>query len=324
MRFREASVSSRAFSSPVRIRAANSPAGLVRRSVTWAVSLRAGGRTRWAALARRQYGVVTRAQLIAAGVGETGIEERVRTHRLLRLHRGVYALGHRELKGEGHWMAAVLACGPGAVLSHASAAAHWNIRVSASSYVDVTVPTRAGRIKRKGLRIHRSGRLGPTQVTMHEGIPVTTLARTLLDLADILNLQGLKRAIHEADYLRLLDMTALIAVVESNPGRRGGKLLKAAQTPPEMTKTKLEEGFLAIIERPQPPPPKGQHANRGLRSGLRLARGQAHRGNRRLRRSRHPQRVRSRPHPRPPPRPGRLSHDPADSPVAPLRSRDRG
>ncbi|MDQ5833085.1 MAG: type IV toxin-antitoxin system AbiEi family antitoxin domain-containing protein [Actinomycetota bacterium] len=153
---------------------------------------------------------MTRAQLIAAGVGETGIEERVRTHRLLRLHRGVYALGHRELKGEGHWMAAVLACGPGAVLSHASAAAHWNIRVSASSYVDVTVPTRAGRMKRKGLRIHRSGRLGPTQVTMHEGIPVTTLARTLLDLADILNLQGLKRAIHEADYLRLLDMTALI------------------------------------------------------------------------------------------------------------------
>ncbi len=214
------------------------------------------GRTRWAALARRQYGVVTRAQLIAAGVGETGIEERVRTHRLLRLHRGVYALGHRELKGEGHWMAAVLACGPGAVLSHASAAAHWNIRVSASSYVDVTVPTRAGRMKRKGLRIHRSGRLGPTQVTMHEGIPVTTLARTLLDLADILNLQGLKRAIHEADYLRLLDMTALIAVVESNPGRRGGKLLKAAQTPPEMTKTKLEEGFLAIIERHNLPRPK--------------------------------------------------------------------
>lgn len=146
-------------------------------------------------------------------------------------------------------MAAVLACGPGAVLSHASAAAHWNIRGSAASYVDVTVPTRAGRVKRKGLRVHRSGRLGSNEVTVHEGIPVTTLARTLLDLADILPLQDLRRAIHEADYLRLLDMTALLAVVNSNPGRRGAKLLRAAACPPEMTKSKLEERFLSLIGR---------------------------------------------------------------------------
>ena len=153
-------------------------------------------------------------------------------------------------------MAAVLACGPGAVLSHASAAAHWNIRGSAASYVDVTVPTRAGRVKRKGLRVHRSGRLCSNEVTVHEGIPVTTLARTLLDLADILPPQDLRRAIHEADYLRLLDMTALLAVVNSNPGRRGAKLLRAAACPPEMTKSKLEERFLSLIGRHNLPRPK--------------------------------------------------------------------
>ena len=144
----------------------------------------------WRPSPRRQYGVVTRGQLLAAGVGETGIKERVRTGRLIRLHRGVFALGHRELRREGHWLAAVLACGPGAVLSHVDAAAHWNIRQSAAALVHVTVPTRAGRVRRRGLRIHRSGRLAAEQVTVHEGIPVTTLARTLLDLADVLGPPG--------------------------------------------------------------------------------------------------------------------------------------
>lgn len=200
--------------------------------------------------------MITRSQLLGAGVGETGIEERVRSDRLLRLHRGVYALGHRELKREGHWLAAALACGPGAVLSHASAAAHWNIRGSASSYVDVTVPSRAGRVRRKGIRVHRSGRLGADQVTIHEGIPVTTLARTLLDLADVLSEQDLERAIHESEYLRLFDLTALIAVVGANPGRRGAKLLKAAEGPPEMTKSQLEKRFLAIVDRHRLPRPQ--------------------------------------------------------------------
>ena len=117
-----------------------------------------------AAIAGGQYGVVTRDQLRIAGIGETGIRERIGTNRLLRLHRGVFAVGHRELRREGHWMAAVLACGPGSVLSHFDAAAHWNIRQSHSAHVHVTVPTRAGRLRRKGLRIHRSSRLGADQI----------------------------------------------------------------------------------------------------------------------------------------------------------------
>ena len=91
---------------------------------------------------------------------------------------------------------------------------------------------------------------------MHHGIPVTTLARTLLDLADFLSHQALKRTIDEADYQRLLDMTALIAAVESNPGRRGAKLLRAAQSPAEMTKSELEQRFLAIVDRHGLPRPK--------------------------------------------------------------------
>jgi very-short-patch-repair endonuclease len=208
------------------------------------------------AVAARQYGVISRSQLLTVGIGETGVRERLRTHRLIRLHRGVFAVGHSELKLEGHWLAAVLACGPGAVLSHASAAALWGIRRSASAYVDVAVPSRAGRMNRKGLRVHRSGRLAAKEVTVHERIPVTTIARTLLDLADVISPQALKRAIDEAEYLRVFDLTALMAVVRANPGRRGAKLLRAARGPAELTRSELEQRFLEMVDRRGLPRPK--------------------------------------------------------------------
>jgi hypothetical protein len=196
-----------------------------------------------AALAGRQYGVVTRDQLRRLGIGDTGIRARLRTQRLHRLHRGVYAVGHCALPSKAHWMAAVLACGDGAVLSHTAAAAHLQIRESSASRVDVTVPGLGGRRTRAGIRIHRSGRLTQEDVTVHEGIQVTTVARTLLDLADVLNGQALKRAIDEAEYLRVLDMTALIAAVDRNPGRSGAKLLEAAGGALELTESVLEDRF---------------------------------------------------------------------------------
>jgi predicted transcriptional regulator of viral defense system len=168
-----------------------------------------------AALAARQYGVVTRQQLRDLGIGDTGIEERLRTHRLHRLHRGVYAVGHRALPSRAGWMAAVLACGEGAALSHVAAAAHHEIRQTSASRVDVTVPARSGRRHPRGIRLHRSGRLSKQDVTVHEGIPVTTVARTLLDLADVLDKQALKRTIDEAEYRQRLDMTAVIAAVKT-------------------------------------------------------------------------------------------------------------
>jgi Transcriptional regulator, AbiEi antitoxin len=176
-------------------------------------------------LARRQWGVVTRAQLTELGVRDRGIADWVRRGRLQRLYRGVYAVGHDRLMREGRWLAAVLACGPGSVLSHRDAAVLWDLRQSNSAYIDVTVPSRNGRRRQAGIRVHRSGRLRRDEATVRNGIPVTTVARTLLDLADVLDRQALKRVITEAEYLNRFDLTALAAVVKANPGRRGAKLM---------------------------------------------------------------------------------------------------
>ena len=98
-----------------------------------------------------------------------------------------------------------------------------DIRGSGASLVHVTVASQRGRLRRKGIRIHRTRRLNPTEVTSKDGIPVTTVARTLLDLADVLSKQALKRAIDESEYQRLFDLTALTAVVNANPGRRSSE-----------------------------------------------------------------------------------------------------
>ena len=211
---------------------------------------------RLATLAGRQYGVVTRGQLRALGIGHNGVGERVRTGRLHRVHRGVYAVGHRVLTQEARWLAATLACGPGAALSHRSAAALWALRPSSAPTVDVSVPTGAGIRARHGIRVHRSARLTADDVTVHCGIPVTTVARTLLDLADALPPQPVKRAIHEADYRGLLDMAALVAVVERNPGRRGPTVLALARGPVERTRSELEERFLALCSKHGLPRPE--------------------------------------------------------------------
>jgi len=102
-------------------------------------------------VARRQWGLVTRDQLIARGMSTRGISDWVQSGRLHRLHRGIYAYGHDRLRVEGRWLAAVLACGPGAVLSHRDAARLWELRQGNSALVDVTVPSRNGRIRRRGI-----------------------------------------------------------------------------------------------------------------------------------------------------------------------------
>ena len=203
-----------------------------------------------AELARRQWGVVTRAQLTELGVRDRGIADWVRSGRLHRLYRGIYAVGHDRLRLEGRWLAAVLACGPGAVLSHRDAGVLWDLRQSNSAYIDVTVPSRNGRKRQAGIRVHRSGRLRRDEVTVRNGIPVTTVARTLLDLADVLDRQALKRVITEAEYLNLFDLAALNAVVqsESGPPRRqadgGGRRALAIGHDRSWS-----ERFLALLER---------------------------------------------------------------------------
>lgn len=131
-----------------------------------------------ARIAFRQHGVVTLQQLRDAGLGAGAIDLRVRQGRLHRLHRGVYAVGHARISQEGRWLAAVLALGEGAVLSHVSAAAIWGIRHSRSAYVHVNVPAAGGRRRRRAIVVHRCAGLGPTDVDEHRAIALTSVSRT--------------------------------------------------------------------------------------------------------------------------------------------------
>ena len=122
------------------------------------------------------------------------------------LHRGVYALGHTALRPEGHRLAAVLACGPGAVLSHRSAAAHWGLLRTDQTRIDVTAPR--GRHGAPGIRLHRTRSLDAQDTTHHQGIPITTVSRTLLDLAATARPSELERALAQSERLRLYDHRA--------------------------------------------------------------------------------------------------------------------
>jgi predicted transcriptional regulator of viral defense system len=135
-----------------------------------------------ARIAARQHGVISQGQLVTAGMSPSTITRRVREGWLHRVHRGVYAVGHRNLNREGQWIAAVLACGQQAVLSHESAAALWSISPTCPPLVHVSVPGTNGRRPSKGIVVHRSTTLIAAETTRRRGIPVTTHARTLRDL----------------------------------------------------------------------------------------------------------------------------------------------
>jgi very-short-patch-repair endonuclease len=201
-----------------------------------------------ATLATMQYGVVSRAQLLAAGIGPGAIETRLKRHQLHPLHRGIYAVGHAALVPLAREMAAVLACGPGAVLSHWSAAWLWRLLELADDLIEVTVP-RSNR-RRPGLRVHRSRSLAPEDIRMHRGLPVTAPERTLLDLAEVATTRDLERAVDEALTQRLTTHAALVAVVERSRGHRGtGRLrgLLARTDEPALTRSDAEERFLALV-----------------------------------------------------------------------------
>jgi len=168
-------------------------------------------------LAAHQHGVVARRQLLALGISGRQIDLREQRGILRRQYRGVYAVGHEQLRPEGRRLAAVLACGVGAVLSHRSAATHWRVRYYALARIEVTVPRgRNGRVA--GVRIRRR-RLADEDVTVHDGVPVTTVARTLFDLASDVRAQELAGAVDEAHRRGLYDQTAVDA--QFGRGRNG-------------------------------------------------------------------------------------------------------
>jgi REase_MTES_1575 len=210
-----------------------------------------------ATLAEAQYGVVARAQLLAAGVGRGAIAHRVACGRLHLIHRGVYAVGHRKLSPEGRWMASVLAVGEGAALSHRAAAALWQIRPPEGSAPEVTVKRWLPR--RRAITIHQ-GELAPDEVTVERGIPVTTIPRTLLDLATLLDKRQVERAIEEADRRRLDDPLSLLDLVDRYPGRRGAGVIKAILADSRLgstfTRSELEERFLVFLEARSLPRPE--------------------------------------------------------------------
>ena len=206
-----------------------------------------------AALAQRQHGVVSMAQLRALGLERGAIEWRLRRGRLHRVHRGVYAVGHRRLAVRGRLWAAVLACGgiDVAALSHRTAAAVWDLSPLPAGQVDVTSLHRS--TSTHTLRVHRGDTLDPLNdvVRQPDGLPVTTVARTLADLAQVLTAHQLERACHRAEILRALDAPAVEQLLDRLPGRRSKSLRRAlaglAAADPDVTRSELEERFLALV-----------------------------------------------------------------------------
>lgn len=156
-----------------------------------------------AEVAERQHGVISSRQLEEAGLSRSSVLERRRAGRLHHLHRGVYAVGHQAPSDERRWMAAVLALGDGAVLSHRSAAVLWELLPRQAGPVDVSLPNRNGRRRRQGIRVHRPESLKSREVVEKCGIPVTSPARTLADLRTAIPARELRRAIRQADFLGL-------------------------------------------------------------------------------------------------------------------------
>jgi very-short-patch-repair endonuclease len=188
-------------------------------------------------LGARQHGRVARWQLLDFGIGPGAIDHRVRTKRLHVVLPGVYAVGHRSAGRKGAWMSAVLYAGPNALLSHLDAGALWGICTDSSARTHVTTTDR-GRKPRPGVAVHRVRELALQERTERDGIPVTSLARTLLDLARMLDARRLERAIEEAERLGLFNLPDVDAVLARGNGRRGATQLRL-----ELAKRRLPEAF---------------------------------------------------------------------------------
>lgn len=182
------------------------------------------------ALVRRQHGVIARNQLLEHGFSRRRIERRIASGRLHPVWRGVYAVGRPLLDKRGRWMAAVLACGPGAVLSHDSAADLWGFGREQGGPIDVSVPaTRRSRMR--GIRLHR--RVNPVMkaVSLREGIPLTSPILTLIDLATQLRPMQLERAVNEADKLDRVSAEVLRESLDEHRGLPGVKRLRKLLDP---------------------------------------------------------------------------------------------
>jgi very-short-patch-repair endonuclease len=206
---------------------------------------------RVARLAEGQYGVVGRGQLIELGLGRRGVEHRIAMGRLHPVAHGVYAVGHRILSSKGNWMASVLSSGPGAILSHRSAAVFWGIKAPSAGPVHVTVSRKS--TSSRLIRRHHFALPGD-EVTVHDGMPVTTVPRTVLDLAATSSTDEVEVVIRQVEFLRLYDRLSLLDLVARYPGRRGVARIRAALAriealPAGRVRSPLETRFLPFLRR---------------------------------------------------------------------------
>jgi very-short-patch-repair endonuclease/predicted transcriptional regulator of viral defense system len=213
-------------------------------------------------LAGRQHAVFALRQLVALGLSSRGVRKRTSAGRLYRIYTAVYSLVPRQLlTREGHWMAAVLACREGAVLSHRTAADLLGLRPTNRARIEVTVPARS-RSGPSGIDVHRSLTLSPDDVTTERGIPCTTIPRTHLDLAAVGSRRVVEKALDQAEAMGVFDLIALNDQLARNPHHPGAPRLRSVleehyvgSTP---TESELEEAFLALTRRLGLPDPELQ------------------------------------------------------------------
>lgn len=223
-----------------------------------------------AEFATNNYGVASREELRAVGFDDRAIEHRLAVGRLQRLHRGVYAVGHAHLGREGRWRAAVLACGEGAVLSHWDAAALYDLAASRGARIHVTRPSNAGRSPDAArIALHRVGTFQPWEGRLIDGIPATTVARTLLDLAPKLRPRALEDLIARADRLQVFDLRAVHRSLQAHPRQPGAPRLRSvvdalSRTPAADLRSPLEVRLLQLCDDYNLPTPRANTTIAGL------------------------------------------------------------
>jgi hypothetical protein len=201
-----------------------------------------------ATIAADQHGVIAHRQLVELGLSPSAIQRRLSGGRLHPIHFGVYAVGHPLLSKLGRWSAAVLAAGPRALLSHESGAELLGIARATGARPHVTAPGRSRR-GHPGIVLHLPRRLDPEDVAVAEGVPVTSVARTLLDLSESVSAGRLGRAVEEAERLGIFDLAGVERLIERSRGRRGRRRLSVAVSryrPSALTRSELERAFLDL------------------------------------------------------------------------------
>lgn len=214
-----------------------------------------------AGLAGRQHGVVTRPQLLRAGVSANAIDHRVKARWLRPIHRGVYVIDPMA-GAHTRAMAAVLAAGPGAVLSHRSAAVEWRLipDLGGAVTVEVTVPHgRDGGRHRPRIRAHRVSSLASDEVAKLNGMAITSASRTLLDIASIVRYREVEQAVARAESQGLTSHAKLMALLARHPrwpGRGALRAILGEESGPALTRSKAEERFLALVRKARMPEPE--------------------------------------------------------------------